>query len=147
MTTTVPAGLTTTGPRAAPARAVGLGRVAAVLAVGSAGLHLLLAASGELSAVVMALMALACLPCAWHLWRGPSGQVWALTALIDLGMLAVHAPMVLSVGNDHAMHHTQPLPSAGWLSVVLVVGQLGLAAIAVLVARGVSKQAGPVGTL
>jgi len=121
--------VTATLPLTGSTRAVALGRAAAVLAVGSAGVHLLLAASGELSAVAMAVMALACLPCAWHLWLAPSGQVWALTALVDAGMLAVHAPMVVGGGHDGMAHGPSSTVVAG---LVLVTVQLVLAAVALL---------------
>ncbi|WP_133379180.1 hypothetical protein [Klenkia marina] len=107
--------------------AAALGRVAAVLALASAGLHVVLAASGGLAAVAMAAMALVCLPCAAHLWRGPSASVWALTALVDLGMLAVHAPMVAGDGM-HRMHDDHTAGGAAVVALVLVVGQLALAA-------------------
>ncbi|SDP42790.1 hypothetical protein SAMN05660199_03897 [Klenkia soli] len=116
-----------TAAAAVPVRALALGRAAAVLAVGSAAVHLLLAATGELSALAMAAMALACLPCAVHLWRAPTASVWGLTALVDLGMLAVHAPMVLGEG---AMHVHVGAPAVAGL--VLVVAQLLLAGVALL---------------
>lgn len=97
-----------------------------MLALGSAALHVVLAASGELDALAMAAMALVCLPCAVHLWRSPTAPVWGLTALVDLGMLALHVPMLAGSG----MHHgTAAGPgSVGVLALVLVVGQLALAA-------------------
>ncbi len=122
---------------AAPPRArLGPGRVAAVLAVGSASVHLVLAGSGALSALLMAGMALACLPCGWHLWRSASASVWALTAAVDVGMLAVHAPMVLGGGSHPDMQMTGMQmtgmgtagPSAwAWAGLVLVTAQLALA--------------------
>ena len=112
--------------RPVPIRTV-LARTAAVLAVASAGVHLLLVSSSSLGTAAMAAMALACLPCAWHLWRAPSGAVWAMTAGVDAGMLAVHAPMLATHG-----HHAGSATSLVWLGVVLVVGQLALAAAAAL---------------
>ncbi len=106
-------------------RAPALGRVAAVLALGSAAVHLVLAASGDLSAIAMAAMALVCVPCAVHLWRAPTASVWGLTALVDLGMLALHAPMVAG----HGMHHGA---GAGHVALGLVGAQLVLAAVALL---------------
>ena len=86
--------MTTAAPAHLDLTRTALARAAALLAVASAGVHLLLVSSTSLGSAVMAAMALACLPCAWHLWRSPSGSVWALTALVDAGMLAVHAPML-----------------------------------------------------
>jgi hypothetical protein len=115
---------------AAPARVdltrTALARAAAVLAIASAGVHLLLVNSSSLGTAVMAAMALACLPCAWHLWRSPSGAVWAMTAGVDAGMLAVHAPMLATPS-----HHGVGTPtSLMWLGVALVIAQLVLAAAA-----------------
>jgi hypothetical protein len=110
---------------AAPARP-DLARVAAVMAVASAGVHLLLVSSSSLGTAVMAAMGLVCLPCAWHLWRSPTGSVWGLTATVDAGMLALHAPMV-------ATHHAHGRPVAlMWLGLGLVAGQLALAGVAAL---------------
>ena len=108
---------------AAPVRAPGLGRVAAILALGSAAVHLLLLDATSLGALVMAGMALACLPCARHLWRAPTGGVWGVVAAVDAAMLALHAQMVAGV------HHASSLM---WLGLVLVVAQLALAGAAAL---------------
>jgi hypothetical protein len=105
-----------------------LARIAAVLAVASAVVHLLLVNSSSLGTAVMAAMALACLPCAWHLWRSPSSAVWAMTAGVDAGMLAVHAPML--AGPSH--HGATSPASLMWLGVALVITQLALAAAATL---------------
>src|SRR3954469_24195716 len=87
----------------APARVPGLGRVAAGLAVGSALVHLLQVDGAALGSLLMAVMALPCLPCAWHLWRAPTPAVWGLTAAADAGMLLLHATLVSGDGM-HAMH-------------------------------------------
>ena len=108
---------------ATPARP-DLARIAAVLAVASAGVHLLLISSSSLSTVVLAAMALVCLPCAWHLWRSPTGAVWGVTATVDAGMLALHAPM-LATHHAHGGH-----TSLMWLGLGLVAGQLLLAGVA-----------------
>jgi hypothetical protein len=110
-----------------------LARTAAVLAVASAGVHLLLASSSSLGTTVMAAMALACLPCAWHLWHSPNGEVWALTAGVDAGMLAIHAPM-LAASPAHAHHAAGSPTSLMWLGIGLVVTQLALAAVAAVAA-------------
>jgi hypothetical protein len=109
---------------AVPAR-LGLARAAALLALGSAGIHLLLVNASSLGALVMAGMALVCLPCAWHLWRAPTPGVWAVTAALDVGMLTLHAPML-------AVHAHGATGTLMWLGVALVVGQLALAAAAAL---------------
>ncbi|MGY1712187.1 hypothetical protein ACI8AC_22030 [Geodermatophilus sp. SYSU D00758] len=118
----LPAGVAT-GPVAARAT----GRVAAVLALGSAVAHVVAVDAASLASLAMAAMALACLPCAWHLWRAPTRSVWGVTVAVDLGMLAVHAPM--AAGTHH--HHGATSP---WPGLVLVTASL-LVGLAVL-ARG-----------
>ena len=66
-------------PSGAPL-ALGLGRSAAVLALASAAVHVLLFDASSTGSLAMAGMALACLPCAWHLWRAPTPGVWGMTA-------------------------------------------------------------------
>jgi hypothetical protein len=109
---------------------VGLGRVAAVLAVASAGVHLLLLDAASLGSLVMVAMAAACLPCAWHLWRSPTAAVWGTTAAIDATMLVLHAQM-LAPAAGHA-HHGGGTGSLMWLGLALVAVQLGIAGTAAL---------------
>jgi hypothetical protein len=115
----------------APARVPGLGRVAAGLAVGSAVVHLLQVDGAALGSLLMAVMALACLPCAWHLWRAPTPAVWGLTAAADAGMLLLHATLAAG-GGTHAMHSAHAGGSLMWLGSSLVGVQLALAAVAAL---------------
>ena len=109
---------------AASVRAPGLGRVAARLALGSAVVHLLLVDATSLGALVMAGMALACLPCAAHLWRAPTGAVWGVVAAVDAAMLALHAQMLAGA------HHAAPAAPLVWLGLVLVLTQLAVAGVA-----------------
>ena len=121
----------TTAVVATRPRAVALGRVAAGLAVASAAVHLLLL-DASLGSVVMVAMAAACLPCAWHLWRSPTGSVWRFTALVDAAMLVLHVQMLGDSGqHGHHVHHAGP-GSLMWLGLGLVAGQLALAAAAAL---------------
>ena len=108
-----------------PARS--LGRVGAALAVASAVVHVLQADASSLGSVVMLGMALACLPCAWHLWRSPTAAVWGMTAALDVAMLTVHAQL-LAGASGHAHHG-----GAGalmWPALALVGSQLVVAGIA-----------------
>ena len=109
---------------AASVRAPGLGRVAAGLALGSAVVHLLLVDATSLGALVMAGMALACLPCAAHLWRAPTGAVWGVVAAVDAAMLAPHAQMLAGA------HHPASAAPLMWLGLGLVVMQLAVAGAA-----------------
>jgi hypothetical protein len=114
----------------APARfRPGLGRAAAVLAVASAVVHLLQVTSTTLGSLAMAGMALACLPCARHLWRAPTASVWGLTAALDAGMLFLHATLATGKGGVHSAHATSG-SELGWLGLALVGGQLCMAAAA-----------------
>ncbi|MGY1663000.1 hypothetical protein ACI78Q_17390 [Geodermatophilus sp. SYSU D00705] len=108
-----------------------VGRLAAVLALASAGVHATALDTGSLTSLAMAGMGLACLPCAWHLWRAPAPRVWGTTVALDLGMLAVHAPVAAGGGHVHDRPGT---PGAG---VALVVASLllGLAVLGVLAVR------------
>jgi hypothetical protein len=76
------------------------GRVVGVLIAASVGLHLALSAvhwsASRSLATVTAVMALACLPCLRHLWRGPSPRDWLLTGVLAAVMLALHGPMLLT---------------------------------------------------
>ncbi|MGY2128525.1 hypothetical protein [Blastococcus sp. SYSU DS0617] len=109
-----------------------LGRLAAVLAVGSAAVHAMLVDAADLGSLAMLGMALVCLPCAWHLWRDPSGTAWALTATVDGGMLVLHLQMLAPQTGSHGAH------SAGgllWLGAGLVGAQLATAALAAAALR------------
>jgi|tagenome__1003787_1003787.scaffolds.fasta_scaffold20222359_2 hypothetical protein len=115
----------------APARSPGLGQVAAGLAVGSAVVHLLQVDGAALGSLLMAAMALACLPCAWHLWRAPTRSVWGLTAAADAGMLLLHATLAAG-GRMPGMHSAHGGGSLMWLGTALVAVQLGLVGVAAL---------------
>lgn len=121
-----------------------LGRAAAALALATAAVHLLLLrGSASTQALVMAAMALACLPCAWHLWRSPTVRVWAVTAALDAAMGGLHLRML--GGHDGAatggepmagMAHAHDAAATGsglmWLALALVAAQLAVAATASL---------------
>ena len=133
---------TLSSPLRADARGAGvLGRVAAAVSLGSAAVHLLLLDAGSLGSLVMLGMALICLPCAWHLWRGPTSRTWALTATADVAMLAVHAQLLAPAGAHTA--HAHAATGAGGLvlaGLVLVAGQLALAAAAGLGTRSARRR-------
>jgi hypothetical protein len=83
----------------------------------------------------MVLMAAGCLPCAWHLWRSPTGSVWRATALVDAAMLVLHAQLLGgSSGSGHpaGMSHGTAVSGLMWLGLALVSGQLVLAGAAAL---------------
>jgi hypothetical protein len=112
-----------TGPTA-----LALGRVAAVLVGCSVAVHLLQVAPDSLASLAMVAMAVACLPCAWHLWRAPTPPAWRLMAGIDLGMLLLHLPMTAGVAASAGHHAAGASPGLLWLGSALIVGQLALAA-------------------
>jgi hypothetical protein len=112
-------------------RAALLGKVAAAFALASAVVHLLLLDATSLGSLLMAGMALACLPCAWHLWRHATPGVWGTTAAVDAGMLVLHGQM-LTAGTHHA-HGTSAAPHGlVWTGLALVTSQLVLACAAAL---------------
>lgn len=83
-------------------------RACALLAVCSAVLHgVMLGHAGAVAvAAVMATMLAVCLFCAWELWNDGSLRAWTLVALMNLGMVAVHA-----TGSGH--HHGAPVQLSG----------------------------------
>ncbi|MEU0494824.1 hypothetical protein [Mycobacterium sp. NPDC006124] len=87
--------------------AVGGRRACALLAAGSAGLHLVMAASAgsAVAAVVVVAMAVACLYCAKELWTAGSPRVWCVVAVMNLAMVAVHLSMP-------GHHHGQAVDTA-----------------------------------
>lgn len=109
--------------------AVVLGRFAAVLALVSASLHLLLLDASSLGSFAMVGMALACLPCAWHLWRSPTPGVWCMTAGLDVAMLLIHAQMLAGPG-------MASMPERGDRASELVVFGLGVVGAQLVVATG-----------
>jgi hypothetical protein len=110
-------------------RAPALARVAAGLALASAAVHLLLLDAGSLGSVAMLAMAAACLPCAWQLWRSPTGPVWRMTAMVDAAMLVLHAQL-LGTPEMAGMHHDASPGGLMWLGLGLVSAQLALAGLA-----------------
>src|SRR5436305_11121013 len=110
-------------------RAAVLGKVAAVVGLASAAVHLLLLDAASLGSLVMVGMALVCLPCAWHLWRRPTLAVWGTTATIDAAMLLTHAQLLTGGG----MHHAHgPAATLMWTGLAAVTSQPVLAGAAAL---------------
>lgn len=103
-----------------------LGRAAAVLALCSAAVHLLLLDASSLGSLAMLGMALACLGCGWHLWRSPTPGVWGMTAAMDAAMAVLHGQMLTAM----PMHHGGPAASLMWLGLGLVGAQLAVAGAA-----------------
>ncbi|MBB3086616.1 hypothetical protein [Geodermatophilus sabuli] len=133
------------GPAVAPARALSPGRVAAAMASMSVVVHVLVLDASSLGSLAMTVMGVACLPCAWHLWRRPTPGVWRTTATVDGGMLLLH---VQGLGG-HGHHGADPGPAAVgspsalmWAGVALVGGQVVLAAV-VLLGRRARRRPSP----
>ncbi|CAH0152669.1 hypothetical protein CH278_06080 [Rhodococcus sp. 05-2254-5] len=86
-----------------PAR-VWAGRAGSVLAVASAAVHTGgIAGHGIVHTSLLAVMALGCIYCAWHLWKRPTPTGWALTAIMNIAMIALHQNM--SSTGSHLGHH------------------------------------------
>lgn len=81
-----------------------LGRLAAVLAMACAVLHLVMAVSAlSLAPTVIGLgMAAMCLPCIAALWRGPTPATWRMAAGMAGVMLGLH--WLLGRIAHHALH-------------------------------------------
>ncbi|MGQ7787028.1 hypothetical protein [Nesterenkonia sp. K-15-9-6] len=78
-----------------------LRRAAATCAALSGVVHLvLLGHGGLLMGLVMAAMAVVCLPCAGHLWRGESLRAWTMIAVMNAGMLILHLGLMRSNGAE-----------------------------------------------
>lgn len=81
-------------------------RTCAVVAAGSAALHVAMtghAVSPVIGALIVA-MAIVCLLCAYELWRGCRVRTWSVVAIMNLAMIAVHWSI--------PAHHHQGAPSA-----------------------------------
>ena len=81
----------------------------ALVALGSAGLHVLALATGAALApgrvLAIALMGMACLPCALHLVLLPRRRTWVQTAAVSTAMLVAH-PQVPAGAAHHGGDHT-----------------------------------------
>lgn len=113
---------------AVPASGAGAaGVVGAFLACASALVHVLHLDGATLGSLAMLALALGCLPCAWHLLRRPSPQVWRLTALADVTMLLVHLETAGAEGDaHHGAAHAGLAGTVGPVGLVLVSSQLVL---------------------
>jgi hypothetical protein len=100
-----------------------LARSAAGAAAGCAAVHgLALAAAPHPGAVATALLVVACLLCAVHLYRRPGRAAWAGHAVLTTAMLAAHPPVL----SGHAGHAGTGLvawaaPVAGLLAVAALL--------------------------
>lgn len=106
-------------------------RACAALAAGSAALHAaMLGHSGNLLAgAVLATMIVGCLFCARDLWSRGTLGAWCAVALMNLAMIAVHAPMP---GHHHGAG-VGPLPAQSALMNLTVC----LALVEVVIAAAV----------
>lgn len=134
------------------------GRAGALLAAGCLALHLPLIVAHltghPVQSIVMFGLSLACIPCLGHLWHGGSARSWAMAAVLALGMVALHLPMLLQdqgheahaahFASGHGGHHAGPrftafeaLLAGGvepllYAATVLAVLQSALAAVMLL---------------
>lgn len=103
----------------------------AVLAVCSAAVHgALLGHAGSVpAAAVLAVMIAGCLWCAVHLWRRGTLTAWTTVALMNLAMIAVHAP---APAHHHAGRGATVAETPALMAVAMT-----LAVAEVLIAGGV----------
>jgi hypothetical protein len=85
----------------------------------------------------MALLSAACLLCAAHLWRRPSGAAWAAHVALTTAMLVVHPPVL------GAHVHSAASGLAAWAGPV--AGVLAVVALLLAAVRGFGavRQAAP----
>jgi hypothetical protein len=110
-----------------------LARSAAGAAAGCAAVHGL--ALVAVPRTGMALLSAACLLCAVHLWRRPTGSAWAAHVVLTTAMLAVHPPVV----SGHV--HPAATGLAAWAGPV--AGLLAVVALLLAAVRGLGA-VGPV---
>lgn len=143
-----------------------LRRTAAVAAAVSGVLHILMLGHGGLFWwLAMVAMALACFPCAGHLWRRPSLKSWMLLGAMNAGMVTIHLWMMAAAGSlpdaqagsaasiedaGHHQHHAAgafPLPHEQLfhLATGLALFEVGAALVAVIFFRSRLRQAGAQG--
>ncbi|WP_138442617.1 hypothetical protein [Sinomonas susongensis] len=72
-------------------------RWAAAAAGGGVAAHLAMVASGGLMAWAAVVMAAACAPCAWSMWRAPSLRSARILVGMSLGMALLHGALLLGV--------------------------------------------------
>lgn len=92
-----------------------VGRMAAALALASAGVHVVTFAR-EIpngSAVVMLLLALACAACAVELWKRPTRRAWLAAAGINILMISVHLFLMERPAATMPMHAAHGSESGG----------------------------------
>jgi hypothetical protein len=82
-------------------------RFAAVLGGLSGLLHLLMLVHGPLGVgLIMATAAVACLPCAGHLWRHGSSRSWVTVGLMNALMVVVHLGILFGGGHTSGAAET-----------------------------------------
>lgn len=143
-------GSTTTGETRWAAR---VRRAAAVTALVSAALHLVMIGhAGPFWSAVMVAMALACVPCAVHLWRREAILSWRLIGLMNGIMVAVHLILLADPGtigplleagqaDDHTLHGVPhhsgahaPVHTGGAATQALLLGATSVALAEALLA-------------
>ncbi|KHL04900.1 hypothetical protein LK10_02570 [Sinomonas humi] len=66
-------------------------------------MHLAMVSAGGVMAAAAVLMALACIPCAWGMWRAPTLRTARVLTGMSLGMALLHGALLLGVAP--ALHH------------------------------------------
>ena len=110
------------------------GRLGAVLAVGSAALHGIMAVHATEIALAVLIIAMAsmCLMCARELWVAPTKRVWGLVAATNLAMIALH---LQAPGGNH--HGGSVVAATAGHPATLMVLATALAAVEVALATAV----------
>lgn len=88
-------------------------RLCAAVAAGSAVLHAMMVGHAGSPALVVLIVAMAgaCLFCAYEMWRACGPRTWAVVAVMNLGMIAVHWSMPVHHHGTPVMLVDQPMPA------------------------------------
>ncbi|MDQ6741191.1 MAG: hypothetical protein M3021_12745 [Actinomycetota bacterium] len=143
--------MTSAGLRGAPRTGCdSLGRAAALFTIASAVLHLWalpqLAAVSPALGLLIAGMAVSCLMCGRHLWCAPTVRIFALSAVMNAGMVATHllmmpSSMAMSPSGVHPYGHeavlTAVTPNSDMSGMNLMTAAIALALTELFLATAV----------
>lgn len=115
-------------------------RVCAVFAMASALLHGVMAGGHMMAVAVAVVMAAVCVVCARELWIAPTTRTWALIAVMNLAMIAVHLPASASHQHGGVVTMTAGHPSAV-MALATAIAAIEVAAAAAVLYRRSRGQA------
>ena len=110
-------------------------RVCAVLAAGSAVLHLMMLGhtGNPVLGAVIAAMALVCLYCGYELWRGGALRTWCVVAVMNLAMIGAHWSLPQH-GHGEVSLHAEPVSALMGVATTVSLAEAVIAAAVLTVA-------------